>query len=85
MRAWMAFDNDGTYRAVFEERREQGTFWIDGYKLYTQAKGSDQIVTRINQLDSTTLVIGMNRAGTKEEITFNRGKVFQIEGSGDPK
>ena len=82
MRAWMDFEEDGTYRAVFQDSKEQGEYWIDGYKLFTQAEGADKIVTRIKRLEMDTMVIGMNRGGNDEEILFVRGKVYQI---GEPR
>lgn len=74
-RAWMAFDQDSTYRALFNENKEQGTYWVDGHRLYTHAKGESPIVVKIAGLDESQLILEMNRGGTKEEIVFGRGKV----------
>ena len=77
-RSWMAFEQDSTYRAIFNTNREMGTYWIDGYKLYTQAKGAEAIVVKIASLEENKMVLEMNRAGSAEEITFGRGTVNRI-------
>ena len=82
-RAWMAFDEDSTYRALFNNRREQGTYWIDGHRLYTHAKDAQPIKVKISSLEEQSMVIEMNRGGITEEITFGRGTVKTIEGSED--
>jgi hypothetical protein len=74
LRAWFQFGEDKTYRAVISENQEEGKWWIDGYKLYTQVEGQEKIVVKISSLDSTTLVVDMNRGGQKEQITFSRGR-----------
>ncbi len=83
MRAWIAFDTDSTYRAIFNERREQGDFWVDGYKLYTKAKDAETIVVKITSLEENNMVLQMNRSGAKEELMFTRAKVTTIPGSPD--
>jgi hypothetical protein len=70
--AWMAFEPDSTYRAVFVQNQEQGRYWIDGYKLYTQADGEDLIFVKIESLEDDTMHISMNRGGDREEIVFVR-------------
>lgn len=70
--AWMAFEPDSTYRAVFVQSQEQGRYWIDGYKLYTQAEGEDLIFVKIESIEEDTMRISMNRGGDREEIVFVR-------------
>jgi len=77
-RAWLAFDQDSTYRALFNNRREQGKFWVDGQRLYTDAEDGDPIKVKISSLDEQTLVIEMNRSGNTEVITLGRGTVNRI-------
>jgi len=84
MRAWIAFDTDSTYRAIFNERREQGKYWIDGFKLYTHADESEAIVVKITSLEDTKMDLEMNRSGAKEKLMFTRAKVKIMPGSGDP-
>ena len=79
-RAWMAFDQDSTYRALFNNRREQGRYWVDGHRLYTHAKDSEPIKVKIASLDDQSMVIEMNRGGVTEQITFGRGTVRQLGG-----
>ena len=83
MRAWIAFDSDSTYRAIFNENREQGTYWIDGYKLFTKADGAEAIVVKIKDLDDNLLILDMNRSGNKETLLFTRGTVHTVPGSGE--
>ena len=83
MRAWIAFDSDSTYRAIFNERKEQGKYWIDGYKLYTDADGAETIVVKINSLEENNMVLQMNRSGAKEELMFRRANVTNVPGSPD--
>ena len=83
MRAWIAFDEDNTYRALFDGRKEQGEFWVDGYKLFGQAKGEDKIVVKIESLEGDELVIGINRGGVKEKIFMGRATVNKIGGEVD--
>lgn len=68
--AWFEFNEDKTYRAVIERTQEQGTWWIDGYKLYTHAEGDEPIVVKIERLEGSILEIGMNRGGKYEQIVF---------------
>ena len=80
-KAWMAFDQDSTYRALFNNRREQGTYWIDGDRLFTHARDAQPIKVKIASLDEQSMVIQMNRGGIAEEITFGRGTVKNIGGA----
>ena len=77
-RAWMAFDQDSTYRALFQNRREQGKYWIDGHRLYTDSEDGDPIKVKIASLEDESMVIEMNRGGNQEVITFGRGQVNRI-------
>lgn len=77
-RAWMAFNQDSTYRALFQNRREQGDYWIDGHRLYTHASDGEPIKVKIANLDDQSLVLEMNRGGSVETITFGRGTVNRI-------
>ncbi len=84
MRAWIAFDADSSYRAIFNERREQGKYWVDGYKLYTDADGAETIVVKIASLEENNMILEMNRSGVIEELMFTRANVSTIPGSQDP-
>jgi hypothetical protein len=84
MRAWLAFDSDSTYRAIFNERREKGKYWIDGYKLYTHAEDAEAIVVKIKSLEENNMVLQMNRSGSREELMFSRANVTTVPGSLDP-
>ncbi len=84
MRAWIAFDADSSYRAIFNERREQGKYWVDGYKLYTDADGAETIVVKIASLEENNMILEMNRSGAIEELMFTRANVSTIPGSQDP-
>ncbi len=77
-RAWMAFEQDSTYRALFNNRREQGKFWVDGHRLYTDSEDGDPIKVKIASLDEQSLVIEMNRGGNKEILTFGKGSVKRL-------
>lgn len=68
--AWFEFNADKTYRAVIAQTQEQGTWWVEGYKLYTKAQGEEAIVVKIEKLDKNELVLGMNRGGQKEQLSF---------------
>ena len=83
MRAWLAFDSDSTYRAIFNDRKEQGKYWIDGYKLYTHADDADAIVVKITSLEENNMALQMNRSGVKEELMFTRANVTTVPGSPD--
>ncbi len=73
MTAWFEFNDDKTYRAVIARTQEEGRWWIEGNKLFTQANGAEKIVVKIEKLDNNQLQIGMNRSGQKEEILFAPG------------
>ena len=72
--AWFEFNEDKTYRAVIARRQEEGTWWIEGYKLFTHATGEEPIVVKIEKLDEMNLEIAMNRGGQPELIIFNRAQ-----------
>ena len=74
-RAWIAFEQDSSYRAIFNANKEQGTYWIDGHRLYTHADGESPIVVKITSLDEAQMILEMNRGGSKEELVFGKGKV----------
>jgi hypothetical protein len=65
---WFEFSADSTYSSVFAGVREAGSYYIDGYKLYTTAEGEATIMTKIESLKSDTLKIGMNRGGREEMV-----------------
>ncbi len=56
------------YAATFGEQKEQGTFKVEGNKLYTTAEGQIQKMVKILQLTPDTLEMEMNRAGTLENL-----------------
>ena len=74
MKAWMKFNPDSTYMAVFDQNVETGSYWIDGHKLYTQDRESETIVVKIEELTENELKIGMNRGGVPELIVFGRAQ-----------
>jgi hypothetical protein len=71
--AWFEFNEDKTYRAVIARTQEQGTWWVDGYKLYTHADGQEEIVVKIEHLEGSSLELGMNRGGQMERIILAKG------------
>ncbi|RLD18905.1 MAG: hypothetical protein DRI69_09490 [Bacteroidetes bacterium] len=83
MRAWIAFDSDSTYRAIFNNGKEQGKYWIDGYKLYTHADGAEAIAVKIESLEEDKMALQMNRSGAKEVLMFTRANVTTVPGSPD--
>ena len=74
MKAWFEFSEDKTYRAVIERNQEEGKWWIDGEKLYTQVEGEERVVVRIERLDDGNLELGMNRGGQRELLVFVRAQ-----------
>lgn len=74
LKAWFDFEEDKTYRAVFGRTQEEGTWWIEGYKLYTRAYGQEQIVVKIERLEGDVLELGMNRGGNRELLIFRRAQ-----------
>ena len=70
--AWFEFNEDKTYRAVIARTKEQGTWWVDGYKLYTHGDGQEEIVVKIERLEGSILELGMNRGGQYERIIFSK-------------
>ena len=72
MTAWFEFNEDKTYRAVIQRQQEQGTWWIDGYKLFTQAEGQEKIMVKIERLEGSALELGMNRGGQSERIFLSK-------------
>jgi len=72
--AWFEFNEDKTYRSVIDRNQEEGKWWIDGYKLYTQAAGEERIVVKIELLDAGNLELRMNRGGQDELLIFTRGQ-----------
>jgi hypothetical protein len=74
MTAWFEFNEDKTYRAVIQRNQEEGTWWINGYKLFTKANGEEAIVVRIKHLDTGNLELEMNRGGQKEILSLSRGR-----------
>ena len=70
--AWFEFNEDKTYRAVIQRQQEEGKWWIDGYKLYTQANGQEKIVVKIERLEGSILELGMNRGGQEEHLVFGK-------------
>jgi len=63
---------DGNYSARFGDQNESGTWRTVKEKLYTQAKGRQEIVVRILHLDDSTLKFEMNRGGRQETIQLNK-------------
>lgn len=74
MKAWFEFLEDKTYRAVIQRNQEEGKWWIDGYKLFTQVPGEERIVVKIERLDQGNLELRMNRGGQDELLSFTRGQ-----------
>ncbi len=60
------------YHAVLGGREEQGSFRVQGDKLYTHAEGQQEMMVKIARLMADTLEFEMNRGGTKEVLTMSR-------------
>jgi hypothetical protein len=65
------FKADG-YSAALDGRSEQGSYRIDGDKLYSHAVGQQEIMVKITKLNADSLAFEMNRGGTKEHLTLVR-------------
>lgn len=72
--AWFEFNEDMTYRAVIARNQEEGKWWVEGYKLYTQAYGAEPIVVKIEKLEGSNMEISMNRGGQRELLIFTRAQ-----------
>lgn len=66
------FNDDGTYSAIFGNRGESGTYWVEREKLYTTAQGKTQKVVKILTINKEVMTIQMNRGGTLELLELKR-------------
>jgi hypothetical protein len=66
------FGSDGRYSAAFGEQVETGTFRLRGDKLYTTADQKIEKLVKVLQLNTDTLLLGMNRMGQDEKILLVR-------------
>lgn len=64
-----SFDEQG-YQAVLGGREEQGSYRVEGDKLYTHADGQQEMMVRIAHLANDSLEFEMNRGGVKENLFF---------------
>lgn len=62
------FEEGNTYIGNYGDSSEKGKYWIAGENLHTIEEGKVEKKVKIKKLANDTLVFGMNRAGTLEEI-----------------
>lgn len=60
------------YSAILGARQEEGTFRVNGDKLYTHAEGQQEMMVKIIKLTADSLQFEMNRGGVKEELLLMR-------------
>jgi hypothetical protein len=65
------FEEDA-YQAAFGNQEEQGSFRIEGDKLYTRAGGQQEMMVKIARLSGDTLEFEMNRGGIPERLYLRR-------------
>lgn len=68
------FESDSSYVGSYGNSKELGQFWIEGENLHTIEDGKAEKKVKIKKLQNDTLVFGMNRAGTLEEIILVKKK-----------
>ncbi|MBK8564924.1 MAG: lipocalin family protein [Saprospiraceae bacterium] len=69
----VSFDFNGeAYAAKLGARDEAGSFRLQGDKLYTKAEGQQEIMVKISQLTTDSLVFEMNRGGVQEVLTLKK-------------
>lgn len=66
------FREDSTYSAVLGARSESGTWWVDGYKLYTIDEQSGPNIVKVLELQNDTVTFEMNRGGQLEHLILAR-------------
>ncbi len=64
------FDSSGYYKVDYGNSVEEGTYYIQGERLYTTEKGQAQKYVQIVQLSEDTMRLRMNRAGRLELLTL---------------
>jgi hypothetical protein len=65
------FEEDA-YQAALGGQEEQGSFRVEGNKLYTRAGGQQEMMVRIARLSGDTLEFEMNRGGIPERLYLRR-------------
>ena len=68
------FYETGSYEAGYGAGSENGTFRLEGDKLYTTEEGKLEKMVKIVQLTPDTLAFEMNRMGTLEKMVLVRGE-----------
>jgi len=64
------FDSLGYYKVDYGNTVEEGSYYIQGERLYTTEKGQAQKYVQIVLLKDDTLRLRMNRAGRLELLTL---------------
>lgn len=72
IRVDFSFGEDGRYVGNYGDSSEKGRFWISGDFLHTVEDGKAEKTVEIKKLTQDTLIFGMNRAGTIEELFLVR-------------
>ena len=67
-----SFGEDSRYVGNYGDSSEQGKYWISGDNLHTIEDGKAEKKVKIKKLNKDTLIFGMNRGGTIEEIVLVR-------------
>ena len=67
-----SFGEDGRYIGNYGDSSEEGKYWISGDNLHTIEDGKAEKKVKIKKLNQDTLIFGMNRGGTLEEIVLTR-------------
>jgi hypothetical protein len=70
------FKAGNAYQTSYDGQKEEGTFRMDGMKLYTNSVTPEKIekVVMFSKITPDTLVMEMNRAGQPEQLTLVRMK-----------
>lgn len=66
------FHEDNTYQANMGQQSEKGKFKIKNNQLYTTAEGQIEKMVKIKLKSKDTLLMDMNRVGTKEQLILVR-------------
>ncbi len=68
------FSLPSAYTASFGDQMEEGTYRVEGDKLYTTAEGQIEKMVGIRQPHPDTLILDMNRQGTQEALILVKSK-----------
>lgn len=66
------FDKEGRYIGQYGNSAEQGKYWIAADNLHTIEDGKAEKKVKIKTLNKDTLILGMNRMGSIEELVLVR-------------